>query len=237
MPCSPLLVLILRSAVARALCKLQCVNSKTGSVSQLCKQDPAASLLWIPRFQSEFLQVLNSRLGINDTIQPPKMRPSEEPEQREEVTDADIMAYVAAQEAAAKSVAGNALDGFAGSGGVGSSASGSPAVKPPSQGVGGKENDKASEKSAKAVDAASRVTGENVEALVAKLVAQFPPTPIEKAQRALNERKWVRHIQEYRCCPSRELLQFSNFKSHALGNGMYQRVAERGQGHVAEAYQ
>lgn len=121
------------------------------------------------------------------------MRASEEPERREEVTDADITAYVAAEEAAAESAAANALDGFAGGGGGGGGANAEPGGKRQSMAVGlGKENDKGLECAGKGSDVTSKVTGETMEALVAKLAAQFPPTPTEKTQRALNEHRWVR---------------------------------------------
>lgn len=138
---------------------------------------------------------LNTQLGINDVVQPPCMRPSEEPERREEVTDEDIKAFISAQEAAAESAAANNLDGFAGGGGGGGSggaggdkgATGDAQGKPQAQGA----DSKAPDKGGKTKDTPRKAAGETVEALVARLSAQYPPTPMEKTQRALMERKWV----------------------------------------------
>jgi hypothetical protein len=139
------------------------------------------------------LITLNTQLGIPDVVQAPCMLPVEEPERREEVTDEDIAAYIAAQEAASKSAAANNLDGFAGGGG---GASGTAADKGASKDAQGKpqtqgSDSKAPEKGIKAAEAPKKAAGETREALIARLSAQYPPTPIEKTQRALMERKWV----------------------------------------------
>lgn len=136
---------------------------------------------------------LNTQLGINDVVQPPCMRLSEEPERREEVTDEDIAAYISAQEAAADSAAANNLDGFAGGGGGGGSGGvvGDKGA-PDAQGKAQNSDTKAPEKGGKSLDAPKKATGETMEAMVARLSAQYPPTPMEKTQRALMERKWVR---------------------------------------------
>lgn len=131
---------------------------------------------------------LNTLLGISDVVQPPCMRPSEEPERREEVTDEDINAYIAAQEAAADSAAANNLDGFAGGGG----AAGGDKAAADAQGKAQNSDSTGPEKGGKSSDAPKKAAGETMEAMVARLSAQYPPTPMEKTQRALMERKWVR---------------------------------------------
>lgn len=141
------------------------------------------------------LERLNSQLGINEVVQAPCMQPAEEPERREEVTDDDIAAYIAAQEAAAEAAAANNLDGFAGGGGGGSGGNqgDKPATGEESKlGAQGPEN-KPPDKGGKPPETPRIVNGETMQALVARLSSQYPMTPLEKTQRAILERNWVRH--------------------------------------------
>jgi hypothetical protein len=143
------------------------------------------------------LVTLNTQLGLNEAVQAPCMLPAEEPERREEVTDEDIAAYILAQEATADAAAAKTLDGFAGGQAGGDKpATGNAQGKLSTQG----SVSKAADKGGKVADAPKKANGDTREALIAKLSAQYPPTPLEKTQRALMERKWVflAHLQ-YAC--------------------------------------
>lgn len=132
--------------------------------------------------QQKLVQVkeLNKKLGVQEEIVMPQLLPGEEPERRDHVTDEEIAAYIAEKEAAAEDAAAGAgagaLGGFGGAG-ARSQTKPAPDVK-----------DKA-----KSSDANKE--SEPIEDVLARIAASYPMPPREQAQKALNERRWVRTNQ------------------------------------------
>lgn len=120
---------------------------------------------------------LNKQLRIQEDIPIPELLPGEQPELRDHVTDEDIAAYLAEKEAAAESAAGNgnAMGTF---GAAGDQGSGKPAAAPDAKGV-------------LKVTSVSTSKPESVEEVLERIAASYPLTPLEQAQRTLNERRWV----------------------------------------------
>lgn len=120
---------------------------------------------------------LNKKLRIQEDLVFPEMLPGEEPERRDHVTDEEIAAYIAQQDAAADSAAdkGNALGGFSAGAGQG------PSKQPHAQYV----------KTAGKTNLTGNPSPEPLEDVLARIAASYPPTPLEQAQRTLNEKRWV----------------------------------------------
>jgi hypothetical protein len=120
---------------------------------------------------------LNKKLRIQEDLVVPEMLPGEEPELRDQVTDEEIEAYIAQQDATSKRTTdkGNASDGFGASG---------------DQETGKVTGFQSVDHGSK-LNPSAKPAPEPLEDVLAKLAASYPPTPIEQAQRTLNERRWV----------------------------------------------
>lgn len=130
---------------------------------------------------------LNKKLRVEENLVFPELLPGEEPERRDHVTDSEIAAYIAQKEASAESDApkDNVLGGFGGAGDMGQS-------KPAAKGT----------KDTLKPDGVPKSKQESAEDVIARIAASYPLTPLEQAQRTVNERRWVRenhvHLRDHR---------------------------------------
>ena len=140
------------------------------------------------RLQEKYAKLadVNEQLGIQEQLRVPEMQEDEEPERREEVTDADIAAFLRTQEEEAAAAAGAQGGGFGGFEGK----SGAKGNRAAADGASGAKDGAPAAKAGNDRRGVRR-QGDTPEEAIARVAANTPLSPLEQAEQKLRERLLV----------------------------------------------